>query len=715
MMKSNLWLIFAAIIGLSALTRGQEWEWQNPLPQGNDLNDAVWMTENTLLAVGDYSTILRSTDAGLTWAVSGQNSTEAFRAISRVDDQTAWVVGRYGTVLVTTDGGLTWQSRHDSSDVDISGMNAIDFENATTGWVGGYGRPCDEMWHTTDGGQSWIDQELPGCAGIRGIDFVNDSIGWAVGSYMIRRTTDGGANWVEQVWYDSTDEYHYYVSLDAVDFTDELNGWVVGDRVLHTTDGGQTWTGADTSGWGGVDVEFSTPQTGVLVSVNRVYLTPDGGESWMEIDPEARHYVYGGLSAVGVRDTSTMMLVGEGGEVLRSENGGMTWQLLTAELVSGFQDVCFVDSLYGWAVGDNYNDASIVHTTDGGQTWMVQPTNPPSSLEGVFFLDHFRGWTVGFSGRLFRTVDGGQTWLYYMIPDFYPVYQDVYFLDSLNGWAAGQSESIVHSTDGGVTWSVQHSNGSTEFHDVYFADTSNGWVVGESEIWRTTNGGESWTPQFSNADIFLLQASFVNPWTGWAAGGDFSEGPASGAILKTTDGGQNWVQDERDYPYFRGIEFFNHQIGWAIRPTYELYRTLDGGETWTPIPTGTDNWIGALSFGAVNKVWAVGDNGTILHLTDTITTANDYFIPHPSSFILSIFPNPFNSSTRLSYDIPRNGQVNLAVYDLTGRLVQTLEDRVIPQGQHTLIFDGSALPSGVYFVRLQSKSFAQTQKLLLLK
>jgi len=87
----------------------------------------------------------------------------------------------------------------------------------------------------------------------------------------------------------------------------------------------------------------------------------------------------------------------------------------------------------------------------------------------------------------------------------------------------------------------------------------------------------------------------------------------------------------------------------------------------------------------------------------------------PRTIRLALYPNPFNSSTRLNYDLPQTGSVKLAVYDLTGRLVRTLEDRAIPQGRHTLIFDGSGLPSGMYFVRLQSHSFSQTRKLLLLK
>ena len=712
MNHNHLWLTIALILGLAVLAPGQEWEWQNPLPQGNNLNDVVWMTSTTVLAVGDFNTILRSTDAGSTWTIIGQNSTEPLRSISRVNDQVAWVLGYYGSVLMTSDGGLTWQARHDSA--GNYSMYCIDFVNSAIGWAGGYHGSCAAIWYTNDSGQSWMEQQVPGCAGIQDIDFVNDSTGWAVGGYMIRHTTDGGATWTEQVWYDSTNEEHFYLSLVAVDFTDELNGWVVGERILHTTDGGQTWSGADSIAWA-TDVEFLSPQIGALVGLEQIYLTDDGGQNWTEINPQAPSFLFDGLSAIAMLDTERSVLVGGAGEVLKSDDGGATWQLLSAQLISSFQDVCFVDTLNGWAVGDNYNDACIVHTTDGGLTWTPQSVDPPVVFEGLFFLDHLRGWAVGNgNGGLCRTTDGGQTWLHSYIEDFGALLMNVHFVDSLNGWAVGWGQTIIRTRDGGVTWTLLHEGPDIHFYDVQFVSPETGWLVGcEGVIWHTTDGGETWDEQFHDAQMCLHQLSFVDAWTGFVAGGDVSW---RGVILKTTDGGENWIRDERDYPYFRGIEFYNRWIGWAVRPSYELYRTLDGGETWTPFSTGTSNWIGDISFGAVNQVWAVGENGTILHLADTITAANE--IPEallPSSYSLSAFPNPFNSSTSLSYDLPVTGIVNLSLFDLTGRLVRTLEDRIIPQGHHTLNFDGSNLPSGMYFVRLNANSFSTTQKLLLLK
>lgn len=84
-------------------------------------------------------------------------------------------------------------------------------------------------------------------------------------------------------------------------------------------------------------------------------------------------------------------------------------------------------------------------------------------------------------------------------------------------------------------------------------------------------------------------------------------------------------------------------------------------------------------------------------------------------FAISSFPNPFNPSTTLSFTLPRQARARLAIYDVLGREVRVLADESFPAGEHRVLFDGSDLPSGIYFARLQSGEFVATQKLLLLK
>lgn len=87
----------------------------------------------------------------------------------------------------------------------------------------------------------------------------------------------------------------------------------------------------------------------------------------------------------------------------------------------------------------------------------------------------------------------------------------------------------------------------------------------------------------------------------------------------------------------------------------------------------------------------------------------------PSEFVLGAFPNPFNPSTTISFSLPREARARIAVFDILGREVAVLADNVFTAGEHRLMFDGSSLPSGLYFARLQSGTLQATHKLLLMK
>ncbi|MBN1290965.1 MAG: T9SS type A sorting domain-containing protein [Candidatus Latescibacteria bacterium] len=90
--------------------------------------------------------------------------------------------------------------------------------------------------------------------------------------------------------------------------------------------------------------------------------------------------------------------------------------------------------------------------------------------------------------------------------------------------------------------------------------------------------------------------------------------------------------------------------------------------------------------------------------------------PVPESFVLHPnYPNPFNPSTTITYTLPAQSQVLLRVVNMQGQTIGTLEDRVVQQGTHSLVFEGSGLPSGIYFLHLTAGDSYLTQKITLLK
>lgn len=83
--------------------------------------------------------------------------------------------------------------------------------------------------------------------------------------------------------------------------------------------------------------------------------------------------------------------------------------------------------------------------------------------------------------------------------------------------------------------------------------------------------------------------------------------------------------------------------------------------------------------------------------------------------IVANYPNPFNATTQIEFELPVTNAVTLQVFDINGRLVTTLADDRFIAGSHTIAFDGSNFASGLYFARLSAGDFQMTHKMVLLK
>ncbi len=100
---------------------------------------------------------------------------------------------------------------------------------------------------------------------------------------------------------------------------------------------------------------------------------------------------------------------------------------------------------------------------------------------------------------------------------------------------------------------------------------------------------------------------------------------------------------------------------------------------------------------------------------EEVLAADDNFLPQPSSFSLSAYPNPFNAATQLEYELAATGPVNLTIFDITGREVTTLVSGMQNAGRHQVNWNAEDAPSGVYLARIHAGNVSMTKKLVLLK
>ncbi len=119
-----------------------------------------------------------------------------------------------------------------------------------------------------------------------------------------------------------------------------------------------------------------------------------------------------------------------------------------------------------------------------------------------------------------------------------------------------------------------------------------------------------------------------------------------------------------------------------------------------------------------NNEWVNSERMIFIFGSPTPVEKTDYVT---RDFSLNNYPNPFNPETMIVYELPFDSEVNVAIYDIQGRLIQTLvQNQLKSAGQHAITWDGrdmqgNAVASGVYFYQLQSDKLNQTKRCLLMK
>ena len=163
--------------------------------------------------------------------------------------------------------------------------------------------------------------------------------------------------------------------------------------------------------------------------------------------------------------------------------------------------------------------------------------------------------------------------------------------------------------------------------------------------------------------------------------------------------------------------------GWPGGPVPGDRRSLVSSGPFTMQPADTQEVVVAIyiAIGSdnLNSVTEMKNKAQSLkdfYFTGTVTALDDNMAEIVRDFKLSQnYPNPFNPSTVISWQSPVGSRQILKIYDLLGREVKTLVNEEKKAGYHSIDFNGSDLPSGIYFYRLQTGDFVQTRKMILLK
>lgn len=325
--------------------------------------------------------------------------------------------------------------------------------------------------------------------------------------------------------------------LVSVRMIDPMRGFMI-DRsigaILRTTNGGIDWERpAENLGsaspkalwmWDG--------QRGIVAANNgRYYRTADGFTTIATTIT-----THGNASCLFFVDDLLGFAGTEQGKILRTVDGGVSWELQTSGITTNINSLFFVDAQIGFA---SALGSYLLRTTDGGSTW--EQLTPPDvvNIRDLHFFNAQHGIGVGSVGHIVRTDDGGDTWTFVTSPTTYSL-NDLEVQGNVLV-ATGDWGRVVRSTNGGASWTEQTVDARDDFSSSFTAGGI-GLISSEGAVYRSLDMGATWTAVYLGTQHTLLtKTSFANDQVGVAIGYATSGGFDAG-FIRTTDGGRHWTR-----------------------------------------------------------------------------------------------------------------------------------------------------------------------------
>lgn len=339
---------------------------------------------------------------------------------------------------------------------------------------------------------------------------------------------------------------------------------------------------------------------------------------------------------------------------------GPRWTEQNSGVTARFRGISAVSDTVVWASGSN---GTIVRTTDGGKTW--QTVTPPPDTQKLDFRDidavdantaYVLSIGPGEASRIFKTSDGGKTWATQFVNrDEKAFYDAMVFWDARRGVAVSDSVDgrfvLLLTTDGGATWAPAPAAGLPPAlpNEGAFAasgtnltvpttgakgDGKHVWLgtgaAATARVLRSSDGGRTWavaaTPLPAGASAGIFSVAFRDARHGVIVGGDYkNEAGAVDNVAVTSDGGATWTlvkntDKGKALSGFRSVVTYIPVPGKssralvAVGPLGADFST-DDGQSWLPIDPAPGGGFHTFSVAPNGRVgWGAGEKGRIARL-----------------------------------------------------------------------------------------------------
>lgn len=631
-------------------------------PNNSYIISIKFLNVNFGIIIGPNYTSLKTVDGGENWTVVTTSQSAPLTKALGIVNENHWIVlsDNYGG-YVTFDGGETLEYTNGVYQFPWS----IYMVNS------GVGYSCYQegrFYKTIDGGRNWSHISfLPGNQQTMSQYWFSETEGLAgmLNTGKICRTYNGGTTWLtSNVNFKTVSERVIIISFYGnTGYAFGLNG-----SISKSIDRGVTWKYQDSIEGGNIDAAFCSPniidENNIMIfqrSINRLLTTTTGGydikKDLDDIYPTVNDKILVNKQinkkengVYIVKSSQPLLLercdelydgkflfIGEG-----TKNAGCGFiQTTNDNIVLGTSNIIFKQFANQNCVDIENKSYNVLYTNtnsfitniscykqDNDNILLYNDTLTEIANDnfGVYFLNETTGFSY-YLGNIKKTIDGGETWNTVLNDTGINLFH-MQFVNNNVGYIVSHSAGRVYKTiNGGDNWALCTSPPSVgSLFCLKFLDENIGFVAGSSRIYKTVDGGLNWTTvnTFSN-NIWAID--FVDSNIGFAAGDN-------NMLFKTTNGGDTWtshINTMTTGTVTRGMQFIGN-VGYICKSDGNIYKTIDSGENWVLKTSTTKNVLLHIQFLNENLGYCVGENDTFYKTIDggdTWIQRKDDFPGHP--------------------------------------------------------------------------------------
>jgi hypothetical protein len=359
-----------------------------------------------------------------------------------------------------------------------------------------------------------------------------------------------------------------------------------------------------------------------------------------------------------------------------------------------------------WGGPNGYYGGAFL-TTNNGANWLARNSGLTDTAVFGYAVIGTNLFAGTYLGGVFRSSNNGTNWV--------PVNSGLTNINIYSIIAAGTNlyagtgAGVFQSTNNGAAWTYKGLTGNLIFALAVIGTDIFAGVSGDG-VYRSSNNGTNWIQVNTGLTNTAIQSLAVS-------GSDLYAGTFSG-VFRTSNNGANWINTGGlagsiiNTLAVSGTNVFAGSSGGGI------FLTTNYGANWSSVGVGIPNTTINTLLVSGGNIYAGALSGMVYRrtLSEMITPITIISTDVPLDFNLSQnYPNPFNPVTNVKIQMPKSGFVKLTVFDITGKVVAVPVNEYLGAGKYDVDFDGSSLASGAYFYRLETESFTDMKKMILVK